>query len=90
MTTIQASLKENQGFVYRKLIDRQKKVKPTFQVNHLVRTADLRDKRFLKSDTTNWSYKLFKITENFNDAVPSYKIDDLKKDIIKLYLKRQN
>ena len=35
-------------------------------------------KTFSKSDTTNWSYKLYKCTEIINDTIPSYKIDILK------------
>ena len=34
-------------------------------------------KTFSKGDTTNWSYKLYKITEIFNDTIPSYHIDNL-------------
>ena len=34
-------------------------------------------KTFSKSDMTNWSYKLYKITEIINDTIPSYKIDNL-------------
>ena len=30
-----------------------------------------------KGDTTNWSYKLYKITEIINDSIPSYKKDKL-------------
>ena len=51
-------------------------MKPKFQVNDLVRTADLK-KTFSKGDTTNWSYKLYKITELINDTVPSYRLDCL-------------
>ena len=76
LTPIQASLKTNEGFVYRNLLDKRKKVKPKFQINDLVRTADLK-KTFSKSDTTNWSYKLYKITEIVNDTIPSYKINNL-------------
>ena len=28
-------------------------------------------------DTTNWSYKLYKITEIIRDTVPSYRTDNL-------------
>ena len=76
LTPIQASLKTNEGFVYKNLLDKRKKVKPKFQINDLVRTADLK-KTFSKGDTTNWSYKLYKITEIINDTMPSYKIDNL-------------
>ena len=71
------SLKKNEGFVYKNLLDKRKQVKPKFQINDLVRTADLK-KTFSKSDTTNWSYKLYKITERINDTIPSYHFDNLK------------
>ena len=77
VTPIQASLKKNEGFVYRNLLDKCKKVTPKFQINDLVKTADLR-KTFPKGDTTSWSYKLYKITEKITDTIPSYKIDNLK------------
>ena len=32
---------------------------------------------FSKGDTTNWSSKLYKITDIVNDTIPSYKIDKL-------------
>ena len=76
LTPIQASLKKNEGFVYKNLLDKLKKVKPKFQINDLVRTADLK-RTFSKGDTTNWSYKLYKITETINDTIPSYKINNL-------------
>ena len=66
LTPIQASLKKNEGYVYINLLDKRKKIKPQFQINDLVRTADL-NKTFSKGDTTNWSYKLSKITEIIND-----------------------
>ena len=77
MTPIQASLKKNEGFVYKNLIDKRNKIKPKFQINNLVRTADLK-KTFSKGDTTNWSYKSYKITEIINDTIPSYRLDNLK------------
>ena len=76
MTPIQASLKKNEGFVYKNLIDKRNNIKPKFQINDLVRTADLK-KTFSKGDTTNWSYKLYKITQIINDTIPSYKINNL-------------
>ena len=76
LTPIQASFKKNEGFVYNNLLDKRKKIKLRFQVNHLVRTAELK-KTFSKSDTTNWSQKLYKITENFIDTIPSYRNDNL-------------
>ena len=62
LTPIEASFKKNEGFVDQNLLDKREKIKPKFQVNDLVRTADLK-KTFSKGDMTNWSYKLYKITE---------------------------
>ena len=76
LTPIQASLKKNEGYVYKNLLDKRNKIKPKFQINDLVRSADLK-KTFSKSDKTNWSYKLYKITEIFNDTIPCYKINNL-------------
>ena len=82
-----ASLKKNEGYVYKNLLDKRKKVKPKFQINDLVRTADLK-KTFSKGDTTNWSYKLYKITEVINDTIPSYKIDNLSERYNESLLKK--
>ena len=76
LTPIQASLKKNEGYVYKNLLDKRKKVKPKYEIGDLVRTADIK-KMFSKSDTTNWSYKLYKITEIINDTIPAYKINNL-------------
>ena len=77
LTPIQASLKKNEGYVYKNLLDKRKKVKPKYEIGDSVRTADLK-KTFSKEDTTNWSYRLYKITEIINDTIPTYKIDNLK------------
>ena len=82
-----ASLKKNEGFVYKNLLDKRKKVKPKFQINDLVRTADLK-KTFSKGDTTNWSNKLYKITEVVNDTIPSYRLDKLKERYNESLLKK--
>ena len=87
LTPIQASLKKNEGYVYKNLLDKRKKVKPKFQIDDLVRTADLK-KTFSKGDTTNWSYKLYKITEIINDTIPSYRIDNLKERYNESLLKK--
>ena len=87
LTPIQASLKKNEGFVYKNLLDKRKKVKPKFQINDLVRTADLK-RTFSKSDTTSWSYKLYEITEIINDTIPSYRIDNLKERYNESLLKK--
>ena len=72
-----ASLKKNEGYVYKNLLDKRKKVKPKYQINDLVRTADL-EETFSEGDTTNWSYRLYEITEIIDDTIPGYKIDILK------------
>ena len=84
---IEASLKKNEGFVYKNLLDKRKKVKPKYEMGDLVRTADLK-KTFSKGDTTNWSYKLYKITEIIKDTLPSYKIDNLKERYNESLLKK--
>ena len=84
-----ASLKKNEGFVYKNLLDKRKKIKPKFQINDLVREADLK-KMFSKGDTTNWSNKLYKITEIVNDTIPSYKINNLPERYNLALLKKTN
>ena len=87
LTPTQASLKKNEGYVFKNLLDKRKKIKPKFQINDLVRTADLK-KTFSKGDTTNWSYKLYKITEIINDTIPAYIIDNLKERYNESLLKK--
>ena len=82
------SLKKNEGIVYKNLLDKRNKIKPKFQIDDLVRTADLRDKHFLKSDTTNWSYKLYKITEIVKDTIPTYRLDNLPERYNEALLKK--
>ena len=80
LTPIQASLKKNEGFVYKNLLDKRKKITPKFQINDLVCTADLK-KTFSKGDTTNWFYKLYKPSEIINDIIAAYKINNLPESI---------
>ena len=61
--------------------------KPKFQINDLVRTADLK-KTFSKGDATNWSYKLYKITEIINDTLSTYRIDNLPERYNEVLLKK--
>ena len=75
-TPFQASLKKNEGYVYKNLLDKRKKRNPKLQVNDLVRTCDSK-KTFSKEDTTNWSYKIYKVTEVKNKTKPSYHLDNL-------------
>ena len=69
-------MKKNEGYVYKNLLDKRKKLKPKYEIGDLVRTADIK-KMFSTSDTTNWSDKLYKITEIIKDTIPSYHIDNL-------------
>ena len=80
-------MKKNEGYVYKNLLDKRKKVSPKFQINNFVRTVDLK-KTFSKGDTTNWSYKLYKIAEIVIDTIPSYKIDILKERYNESLLKK--
>ena len=89
LTPIQASLKKNEGYVYKNLLDKRKKITPKNEIDNSVRTADLK-KTFSKSDTTNWSYKLHKIKEIINDTIPSYKIDNLSERYNESLLKKTN
>ena len=89
LSPIQASMKKNEGYVYKNLLDKRNKIKTKYEIGDLVRTADLK-KTFSKGDTTNWSYKLYKITEIINDTIPSYKIDKLKERYNECSLKKQS
>ena len=55
-------------------------------MSDLVRTAD-KKKMFWKSDATNCSYKLYKITQNFVDTKPSYCIENLPESFNEASLK---
>ena len=76
MTPIQASKKSNEKIVYRNLKDNREAHKPKFKLGQLVRTADIK-RVFSKGDSTNYSYKLYTITEVIHDTIPSYRIDFL-------------
>ena len=76
MKPIDASKKSNQKLVYRNLKDNREAHKPKFKLGQLVRTADIK-RVFSKGDSTNWSYKLYTITEVIHDTIPSYRINYL-------------
>ena len=67
----EASLKKKEGYVFQQLLDRREKIKPKYKLGDLVRAADL------KKASSDWSYKLYKITKGIFDTKPSYKIDQL-------------
>ena len=76
MKPTDASRKSNQKLVYNNLKDDREKQKPKYKLAQLVRTADIK-KVFSKGDSTNYSYKLYTITEVIHDTIPSYRIDYL-------------
>ena len=76
VTPNQASTKSNERKVYTRLQDRRVRQKPKFKLGELVRTADI-ERVFSESDSTNYSYKLYTITEDIHDTTPSYRIDYL-------------
>ena len=73
MKPIDASKKSNETLVYSYLQDRRAKQQPKYKLGLLVRTADIK-KVFSKGDSTNWSYKLYTITEVIHDIIPCYRI----------------
>ena len=70
-----------------KIVKQTTEKKPNSQQNDLVRTTDLK-KTFSKSDTHKWSYKVYKITENINDTLPSYRIANLSERYNEAFLKK--
>ena len=76
MKPIDASKKPNEKLVYSNLKDDREVPKPKFKLGQLVRTADIK-RVFSKGDSTNWSYKLYTITEVIHDTIPSYRINYL-------------
>ena len=71
---IDASKKSNEKLVYTHRQDQRDKQQPKIKLGLLVRTADIK-KVFSKGDSTNYSYKLYTITEVIHDTIPSFRID---------------
>ena len=76
MTPIQASKKSKEKEVYSNLQDDRQKQTPKYKLGQLIRTADIK-RVFSKGDSTNYSYKLYTITEVIHDTVPSYRLNYL-------------
>ena len=76
MKPIDASKKSNGKIVYSNLQDKRKMLNPKFKLGQLVRTADIKQV-FSKGDSTNYSYKLYTITEVIHDIVPGYRLNYL-------------
>ena len=55
---------------------REKEPSPMFKLDQLVRTAD-NNRVFSKSDSTNYSYILYTITEVIHDTIPSSRLNYL-------------
>ena len=72
MTPNQASKNSNEKVVFDNLIDDRQEQRSKFKLGQLVRTADIK-KVFSKSDSTNYGYKSFTITEVIHDTIPSYR-----------------
>ena len=73
MTPLQASRKSKEREVYSNLQETRRKLDPKIKLGELVRTADIK-RVFSKADSTNYSYKLYTITEVIHDTIPSYRI----------------
>ena len=96
MTPIQASKKINEKLVFSNLRDDRIKRQPKYKLGQLIRTADIK-RVFSKGGSTNWSYKLYTITEVIHDTIPSFRIDYLPESNnenlllpTKLYLEQNN
>ena len=76
MTPIQTSKKSDEKIIFDNLKDDRVKQKPKFRLGQLIRVADNR-KVFSKGDSTNYSYKLYTITEVLHDTIPAYRINFL-------------
>ena len=87
VTPKQESSRKNERFAFEILVGERTKIQLKYKIDVLVRTADLR-KTFSKTDTTNWSYNIYKITEFVNDTLPSYRLDSLPERYKEALLKK--
>ena len=76
MSPFQASKKSNERVVFSNLQDRRIRQQPKFKLGQSVRTSDVK-RVFSRRDSTNYSYKLYTITEIIHDTIPSYRINQL-------------
>ena len=74
MTPLQASKRNNEKVVYNNLKYNREVQKPKSKLVQLVILADTK-RVFSKGDSTDWSYKLYKITSVIHDIISSYRID---------------
>ena len=73
MTPIQTGEKVNEKKVCSNLQGRRVEQKPNYILGQLFRTADIK-RIFSKGDSTNYSYKLYTITEVLHNNIPCYRI----------------
>ena len=71
---IDASKNSNKKEVCSNFRDAREKQKPNFHLRQLVRTFDIK-RVFSDGDSTNWSNKVYTITEVIHDTIPLYRID---------------
>ena len=76
MNPVQSSKKSNEKLVYINLKDDREKQQLKYKLGQPVRTSDIK-KVFSKGDCTNYSYKLYIITEVIHDTNPSYRLNYL-------------
>ena len=81
-------LQKNEEETYNNLQDKRNKRKPKYKVGDFVRPAEKRS-IFSKGDSTNWSYKLYTITEIIDDIIPRYHIDFLPERHTEALLKKR-
>ena len=74
MKPIDASKKSNEKIVFSNLQDRTFKQQAKFNLGQLAIPADIK-RVFSKEDSTNYSYKLYTITEVIHDTIPSFRIE---------------
>ena len=71
---IDAFKESNEEEVYANHQDWRNRQQPKYKLGQSVRTVDIK-RVFTKGDSSNWSYKLYTITEVIQDTIPSYRID---------------
>ena len=77
LNPIDASLKRNEKEVHTNLQDKRKEINPKYELGQLFRTVDIK-RVFSKVESTNWSYKLYTITEVIHDTLPTYRLNYLQ------------
>ena len=70
-TPIQAGKNANEKEVFSSLQDRTVRQQPKLKLGQLVCTADIK-RVFSKGDSTNYSYKVYTITEVLYNTIPSF------------------